>query len=87
MVAQKGHSYQGAISFWSNFGIKKYFDSGLMNWHKSVIKGNVEVIVIERPEEVLYEDEYQIILKPELLKIKDQLNIDKFLERMKMAVL
>lgn len=85
-LPKKGLNYPGVISFWNDFGLKKYFNSGLLNWHKSVIKGNIEVIVIDRPAEILYEDEYQIIFDRKFLKVKDQLNIDNFLEKMKMVV-
>lgn len=85
-LPKKGSDYPGAISFWKDFGLKKYFDSGLLNWHRSVIKGNIEVMVADRPTEVLYEDEYQIIFDKKFLKVKDKLNIDKFLEKMKMVV-
>jgi len=86
-LPKKGLDYPGAISFWKDFGLKKYFDSGLLNWHKSVIKGNIEVVIIDRPDEVLYEDEYQIISDIKFLKVKDQMNLDKFLERIKVMVL
>ena len=77
-----GPKYPGAISFWTENGLKKYFDSGLLNWHKSVVKENVDVIIIEKPEKILYEDEYQIILMPDQFKIKDQTRLDKFLKKM-----
>jgi len=86
-LPKKGLDYPAAISFWTDYGLKKYSDSGLLNWHKSVIKGNIEVVIIDRPEEILYEDEYQIIFDRNLLRVKDQLNFDKFLEKMKMVVL
>jgi len=85
-LPKKGTDYPGAISFWTDFGVKKYFDSGLLNWHMSVIEGNVEVVIIEKPEKILYEDEYQIILMPDQLKVKDQMHFDRFLEKMKTVV-
>lgn len=85
-LPKKGLDYPGAISFWSDYGFKKYFDSGLLTWHKSIVKGNVEVVIIDRPEEILYEDEYQIIFDRKFLKVKDQLNLDRFLEKMKTVV-
>ena len=85
-LPKEGPKYPGAISFWKDFGLKKYFDSGLLNWHKSVIKGGVDVIIIDRPEKILYEDEYQIIFDRSFLRVKDQLNLDRFLEKMKTVV-
>lgn len=58
-----GEKYPGAISFWTEKGLKKYRESGLMDWHKSVVIGKVDMIMIDRPSEILYEDEYQIITK------------------------
>jgi len=84
-LAKKGTDYSGAISFWTNFRVKKYFDSGLLDWHRSVIKGDVEVVVMDRPTEILYEDEYQIIFDVKFLKVKDQLTIDEFLKKKKMV--
>lgn len=85
-LSKEGPKYPGAISVWTDYGLKKYFDSGLLKWHASVIKGNVEVVVAEKPEKILYEDEYQIIFMPEFLKVKNQLPLEKFLEKMKMVV-
>ena len=57
-----GERYPGAISFWKPEGKAKYEDSGLLNWHKSVVKNQVTVIEADLSElEVLYEDEYQVI--------------------------
>ncbi len=85
-LPRKGLDFPGAISFWTNKGLKKYLDSGMLKWHKSVIKGNVEIVVIDRPTEILYEDEYQIILDKFFLKIKDQINLDRFLDKMNIIV-
>ncbi len=83
-LPKKGLDYPGAISFWTDYGLKKYSDSGLLNWHESVIKGNIKVAIVDRPAEILYEDEYQIIFDRKFLKLKEQLSVDKFLEKMKM---
>ncbi|MSR71049.1 MAG: hypothetical protein EXS50_00035 [Candidatus Taylorbacteria bacterium] len=66
-LPKKGINYLGAVSFWSEVGLQRYRDSGLLDWHKSVLNGEVRMITIGRPVEILYEDEYQIIIKPELL--------------------
>ena len=86
-LPKEGPKYPGAISFWTDYGLKKYFDSGLLNWHASVVGGVVEIVVIDRPEEILYEDEYQIIFNPKFLKIKNRLLLDRFLQEKKMVVL
>ncbi len=82
-LPKKGLDYPGAISFWTEEGLKKYTDSGLLNWHKSVVKGNIEVITIDSPIEILYEDEYQIIFDRKFFKIKNQFNLDNFPKKIK----
>jgi GrpB-like predicted nucleotidyltransferase (UPF0157 family) len=63
-LPKEGPKYPSAISYWSEYGWKKYQESGLFDWHKSVVKGTVEVEKCEdKPESILYEDEYQIIVK------------------------
>ncbi len=84
-LPKEGLRYPGAISFWTDYGLKKYFDSGLLNWHASVVAGNLEVIIIKRPQEILYEDEYQIIFGPKFLVVKDQSSLDNFLQKKKMV--
>jgi hypothetical protein len=60
-----GKKYPGAVSYWSQEGLEKYAQSGLMDWHASVVNHPVQVLVImDKPVEILYEDEYQIIVDP-----------------------
>lgn len=55
--------WPGAISYWTEFGWKIYNESDLFDWHKSVVSGDVRVEQIdEKPQSVLYEDEYQVIV-------------------------
>lgn len=61
-LPKKGVHYPGAISYWTEFGMKKYEESGLFAWHTDAVNGEVDIETLEtKPEEVLYEDEYQII--------------------------
>ena len=60
-----GKSYPGAISFWTEFSLRRYIESGLQAWHESVVNAPVEVVRGSEPARVLYEDEYQIICMPE----------------------
>lgn len=64
-LAKKGNDFPGAISFWTEQGLRKYISSGLMTWHLHVVEGKVTVLVIDKPENILYEDEYQIITGPD----------------------
>jgi hypothetical protein len=57
-----GSTYPGAISFWKEYGLKKYESSGLRQWHESVVNGKVNTIEKSIEDlEILYEDDYQII--------------------------
>lgn len=56
-----GTKYPGAISYWTERGLKKYIESGLYAWHTSVIPDKVEVYVSEPIENPLYNDELQVI--------------------------
>ena len=82
-LPKKGLDYSRAISFWSEYGLKKYRESGLMNWRTSVVKGKIEVITINRPAEILYEDEYQIILSLEVITETSRESLDEFLRTQK----
>ena len=62
-VPKVGEKYPGAFSFWTEYGWKRYQESGLFDWHKAIVKGNVSVQEItEKPDNVLYEDEFQLIV-------------------------
>lgn len=63
-LPKKGTDYPGAVSFWTERGFQKYKDSGLMDWHMSVVNGKVEIITIDRPDNILHEDEWQVIVDP-----------------------
>ena len=79
-LPKRGIDYPGSLSFWSEFGLRRYRGSGLMDWHVSVVKGKVEVITINRPTEILHEDEYQIIVRPEAVEETGRESIEEFLE-------
>lgn len=64
-LAKIGEDYPGAVSFWTELGYNKYTQSGLKNWHHSVIKGKCRLIIANTPEEILYQDEDQLIVDPD----------------------
>jgi 8-oxo-dGTP diphosphatase len=55
-----GEKYPGSISFWTEFGLEQYLNSGLQEWHRSVVNEDLMVLSAESLEP-LYQDEYQII--------------------------
>ena len=78
-VPKKGPDFPGAISFWTRKGLDRYISSGLCAWHVSVVNGEVCVEQTTRPESVLYEDEYQIIVHPENAIIEGRFSYGDFL--------
>lgn len=62
-LAKKGIDFPGSISYWTAAGFQKYNDSGLFDWHRSVVDGVIEISTTSRPDDILYEDEYQILIK------------------------
>jgi len=78
-VPKKGPDFPGAISFWTKKGLARYMESGLCAWHVSVVNGEVCVEQTTRPQRVLYEDEYQIIVDPKHVISRGRLSYDDFL--------
>lgn len=72
-----GTKYPGAISYWTEFGLTKYCESGLIKWHNSVVNSPVEILIAKTPSSILYSDEYQIICKPSDIKVLKRKVIDK----------
>ncbi len=71
-VPKKGPDFPGAISFWTKKGLTQYMESGLCAWHVSVVKGDVHVEQTARPGSILYEDEYQIIVDPTVVRTENR---------------
>lgn len=61
-LAKVGPDYPGAISFFTEEGLKKYSESGLKDWHASAVKEAVHMVIGVNPTNILYEDKDQIIL-------------------------
>ncbi len=66
-LPRRGQDFPGAISFWKKQGWKKYLESGLFDWHISVIQGELWVYVLPDIDTPFYEDQYQLICSPEVL--------------------
>lgn len=58
-----GEKYLGGVSFWTEYGLKKYLESGLQEWHRSVVRDPIHILKTQSIDSVLYEDEYQIITR------------------------
>ncbi len=57
-----GSSYPGAISFWTENGLRKYIASGLFNWHRTVARAPVMVRIADVSTTAVYEDDLQRIV-------------------------
>lgn len=58
-----GPNFPSGISYWTEYGWEYYQKSGLFDWHKSVVKGEVEIEKIDIfSSELLYEDQFQVIV-------------------------
>jgi hypothetical protein len=62
-----GPQYPNAISFWSENGLKKYVLSGLFDWHRNVVSAPISVRILEHCDNILYQDEFQVVVDPELI--------------------
>jgi hypothetical protein len=59
-----GASFPGAISFWTEHGLRTYIQSGLCDWHRSIVTKPVKIIIASAPKRVHYQDAFQVICKP-----------------------
>ena len=55
-----GKDYPGAVSFWTERGLERYIGSGLLGWHAAVVRGAIEVCVVDSLR-AFYRDPYQAI--------------------------
>jgi hypothetical protein len=74
-----GTQFPGAISFWTELGLKKYRESGLLAWHASVVTSPIEVKVADIPADILYQDEFQIICSELALGACTSLSLEELL--------
>lgn len=56
-----GEQFPGAASFWTEAGLKKYLESGIQEWHRSVLKQSPVILIADKIEAPLYQDAYQVI--------------------------
>ena len=61
-LPKAGPKYPGALSFWTEYGIKKYIESGLRDWHQFIVEKPVELAEFDLGKiEVLYRDDFQVV--------------------------
>jgi hypothetical protein len=81
-----GESFHGAISFWTDIGLRKYHSSALCKWHLSVVTGPVEILIADSPKFFLYQDSFQIICRPGDIEIVQRMDCLSFLKEMGLKV-
>ena len=64
-LSRVGEKFPGAISFWTEHGLEKYFMSGLQEWHRSVVADPLFVLTATAIQDSVYEDPFQIICQSE----------------------
>lgn len=74
-----GPKFPGAISFWTEFGLNTYMQSGLLNWHRSVVKIPIQVRIVQKPTNILYQDKFQIICAEEPITIIQELGVGELI--------
>ncbi len=76
-----GEQFTDCISFWSEFGLWRYIDSGLFEWHRSVVKDSVSILIAdERPQSPAYEDEFQVIADGWSVEIDEFVPYQEFID-------
>jgi len=72
-LPKAGKTFPGAISLFTARGMKRYTSSRLRGWHASLLPRGFrvyeQVVVIRGAAKPLYEDQYQIIVKPNRLHV------------------
>jgi hypothetical protein len=64
-LPKAGARFPGAISFWTDYGLKVYLESGLQDWHRRAVRRPVSVVTIDDPGKLLYQDQFQAIATPD----------------------
>ena len=67
-LPKKGHLYPNAQSFWTKIGLELYQKSGLLDWHLSVLPGEVTVCCSTLIGEPFYQDDFQIIVDAQVMQ-------------------
>ena len=86
-LAQVTQKYPNGTSYWTEEGIRKYKDSGLLDWHLSFIKdGQVVVLVAEKPKRIFYQDDYRVIADSSSVHLKTMILLEDFVKKIKLSV-
>ncbi len=56
-----GEKYPGSVLYWTELGLKTYLESGLQEWHRQVVGGEITALRAPQLKNIVYEDEYQVI--------------------------
>lgn len=78
-LPKAGAKFPGAISFWTDHGLRQYVRSGLQAWHCSVVNGPISVIVTQGIEPALHSDAYQVLCEQGAIGISSRMSLADFL--------
>jgi len=82
-IPQAIKKFPEKIVWWSEFGLRRYISTGLLAWQASVVDGPVEVMILEKPERVSYENEYVMICDSSIASTAQILSLDEFNQQQK----
>lgn len=74
-----GPKFLGAISFWTEHGLRQYLRSGLQVWHCSVVDEDVSIVVAPEIERTLHSDDFQVICEQGAVRNSSQMCLEEFL--------
>ena len=63
---------------WTEAGMNRYVNSGLLQWHASVVQNPPTVQQVVISGRVLYSDTYQVLCDPETVQIVSESKWDDF---------
>lgn len=76
-----GVHFVGAVSLWTDTGMNRYVNSGLLHWHASVVRHPPTVLQVVISGRVLYSDMYQVLCDPDAVQIVSEFNWNDFTDQ------
>lgn len=64
-------------AYWTSSGLKKYFDSGLFDWHRAMLGDDVAIMIAKKIENAKHSDEYRHYVEPASVADDDTYYVDK----------
>lgn len=78
-LPQFGEQFATSITFWTEFGLWRYINSGLFDWHKSLVSESISILIAEtRPDSPEYENEFQVVADEFVFEVDEFLMAEEF---------